>query len=113
MLIEQGVNIHVVQKVLGHTRVTTTERYTHVAAAQVQDAGNRMAAALWGEDQLQRKRQLRPLAPGNDQGPSRDFPREALISGRRLGDLNPGWTVSPNRISSSSNDLPPITAKVR
>jgi hypothetical protein len=76
MLIEQGVNIHVVQKVLGHTRVTTTERYTHVAAAQVQDAGNRMAAALWGEDQLQRKRQLRPLAPGNDPGPSRDFPRE-------------------------------------
>jgi site-specific recombinase XerD len=47
MLIEQGVNIHVVQEVLGHTRVTTTERYTHVAAAQVQDAGNRMAAALW------------------------------------------------------------------
>jgi hypothetical protein len=26
------------------------ERYTHVAAAQVQDAGIRMAAALWGED---------------------------------------------------------------
>jgi site-specific recombinase XerD len=34
---------------LGHTRVTTTERYTHVAATQVQDAGNRMAAALWSE----------------------------------------------------------------
>jgi site-specific recombinase XerD len=50
MLIEQGVNIRVVQQVLGHTRVTTTERYTHVAAAQVQDAGDRMAAALWGED---------------------------------------------------------------
>ncbi|GAA2109111.1 tyrosine-type recombinase/integrase [Actinomadura alba] len=45
MLIEQGVNIRVVQEVLGHTRVTTTQRYTHVAAAQVQDAGNRMAAA--------------------------------------------------------------------
>ncbi|MFL6055147.1 MAG: tyrosine-type recombinase/integrase [Actinoallomurus sp.] len=49
MLIEQGVNIRVVQEVLGHTRVTTTERYTHVAAAQVQDASARMAAALWGE----------------------------------------------------------------
>jgi integrase len=49
MLIEQGVNIRVVQEVLGHTRVTTTERYTHVAAAQVQDAGNRMGVALWGE----------------------------------------------------------------
>ncbi|WP_408638083.1 tyrosine-type recombinase/integrase [Nonomuraea corallina] len=28
LLIEQGVNIRVVQQVLGHTRVTTTERYT-------------------------------------------------------------------------------------
>ncbi|WP_329249332.1 tyrosine-type recombinase/integrase [Actinoallomurus sp. NBC_01490] len=46
MLIEQEVNIRVVQEVLGHTRVTTTERYTHVAAAQVQDAGNWMGAAL-------------------------------------------------------------------
>jgi site-specific recombinase XerD len=33
MSIEQGVNIRVVQEVLGHTRVTTTQRYTHVAAA--------------------------------------------------------------------------------
>ncbi|MGS2644209.1 tyrosine-type recombinase/integrase [Streptosporangium sp. G12] len=30
-LIEQGVNIRVVQEVLGHTRVTTTERYAHVS----------------------------------------------------------------------------------
>jgi site-specific recombinase XerD len=37
-LIEQDVNIRVLQEVLGHTRVTTTERYTHVAAG------------LWGED---------------------------------------------------------------
>jgi hypothetical protein len=28
------------------------------------------------------------------------FIGKALISGRRLGDLNPGWTSSPNRISS-------------
>jgi site-specific recombinase XerD len=49
MPIGQGVNIRVVQEVLGHTRVTTTERSTHVAAAQVQDAGNRMGAAPWGE----------------------------------------------------------------
>lgn len=32
-----------------HTRVTTTERYTHVAAAQVRDAGERMGAVLWGD----------------------------------------------------------------
>jgi site-specific recombinase XerD len=31
LLIEQGVHIRVVQEVLGHTRVTTTEGYTHVA----------------------------------------------------------------------------------
>jgi hypothetical protein len=72
MLIEQGVNIRVVQEVLGHTRVTTTERYTQVATAQVQEAGNRMGAALWGEDQLQRKLQLGPLEPRRR---SRAFPR--------------------------------------
>jgi hypothetical protein len=35
LLIEQGVHIRVVQEVLGHTRVTTTERYTHVATLQM------------------------------------------------------------------------------
>nr|WP_184937404.1 tyrosine-type recombinase/integrase [Planomonospora venezuelensis] len=49
LLIEQGVNIRVVQEVLGHTRVTTTERYTHVAGAQMQHASERMASALWGD----------------------------------------------------------------
>ncbi|MFB9895862.1 tyrosine-type recombinase/integrase [Planobispora takensis] len=49
LLIEQGVHIRVVQEILGHTRVTTTEKYTHVASPQVQDATARMGAALWGE----------------------------------------------------------------
>jgi len=49
LLIEQGVRIRVVQEVLGHTRVTTTERDTHVASAQVRDASERMGAVLWGE----------------------------------------------------------------
>lgn len=48
LLIEQGVNIRVVQEVLGHTRVTTTERYTHVASLQMRDASERMSEALWG-----------------------------------------------------------------
>jgi site-specific recombinase XerD len=46
---EQGVHIRVVQEVLGHTRVTTTERYTHVATLQMKDASERMDQALWGE----------------------------------------------------------------
>jgi hypothetical protein len=29
LLIEQGVHIRVVREILGHTRVTTTERYIH------------------------------------------------------------------------------------
>lgn len=46
--IEQGVHIRVVQEVLGHTRVTTTERYTHVATLQMKDASERLGQALWG-----------------------------------------------------------------
>ncbi|WP_433436273.1 tyrosine-type recombinase/integrase [Nonomuraea sp. CA-141351] len=49
LLIEQGVHIRVVQEILGHTRVTTTERYTHVATLQMKDASNRMDQALWGQ----------------------------------------------------------------
>ncbi|MFY9846700.1 MAG: tyrosine-type recombinase/integrase [Trebonia sp.] len=48
LLIAQGVHIRVVQEVLGHTRVTTTERYTHVATLQMKDASERMDQALWG-----------------------------------------------------------------
>ena len=48
LLTEQGVHIRVVQEVLGHTRVTTTERYTHVATLQMKDASERMGEALWG-----------------------------------------------------------------
>ncbi|MDR8407821.1 tyrosine-type recombinase/integrase [Nonomuraea sp. 3-1Str] len=47
-MIEQGVHIRVVQEILGHTRVTTTKRYTHVATLQMRDASDRMGSALWG-----------------------------------------------------------------
>ncbi|MFE3449590.1 tyrosine-type recombinase/integrase [Nonomuraea sp. NPDC059194] len=48
LLIEQGVHIRAMQEILGHTRVTTAERYTHVATAQMKDASGRMDSALWG-----------------------------------------------------------------
>lgn len=48
LLIEQGVHIRVVQEILGHTRVTTTERYTHVATLQMKEASDRIDTALWG-----------------------------------------------------------------
>ncbi|WP_084196037.1 tyrosine-type recombinase/integrase [Streptosporangium amethystogenes] len=47
--IEQGVNIRVVQEVLGHTRVTTTERYAHLSTPLMRDAGERLVSALWGK----------------------------------------------------------------
>nr|WP_281178604.1 tyrosine-type recombinase/integrase [Streptosporangium amethystogenes] len=46
---EQGVNIRVVQEVLGHTRVTTTERYAHLSTPLMRDAGERLVSALWGK----------------------------------------------------------------
>jgi site-specific recombinase XerD len=50
LLIELGVHIRVVQEVLGHTRVTTTERYTNPRShAPMKDASERMSEALWGQ----------------------------------------------------------------
>jgi hypothetical protein len=60
---EQGVDIRVVQQILGHSQLSQTERYTHVTRALSKDAANRMSGALWddspddeddqGEPQLQ------------------------------------------------------------
>ncbi|GAA3473343.1 hypothetical protein GCM10018965_078960 [Nonomuraea roseola] len=51
LLIEQGVDISVVQQILGHSQLATTKRYTHVTAALSTEAATRMGRALWG-DQL-------------------------------------------------------------
>ncbi|MFB9319600.1 tyrosine-type recombinase/integrase [Cryptosporangium minutisporangium] len=47
LLIEQGVHIRTVQEILGHSRITVTERYTHVASPMARDAANLMGQALW------------------------------------------------------------------
>ncbi|MEV5898157.1 tyrosine-type recombinase/integrase [Nonomuraea fuscirosea] len=48
LLIEQGVDISVVQEILGHSQLTTTKRYTHITATLSTEAAARMGRALWG-----------------------------------------------------------------
>jgi integrase len=47
LLLEQGVDISVVQEILGHSQLTTTKRYTHVTSKLATDAAARMGRALW------------------------------------------------------------------
>ena len=49
LLVAQDVHIRVVQEILGHTRITTTEKYVHVASPQVRDAVGRLGSLLWRE----------------------------------------------------------------
>lgn len=46
LLLAQGVDVRVVQEVLGHSSVTVTEGYAHVASAMARDATQRMGASL-------------------------------------------------------------------
>jgi site-specific recombinase XerD len=47
--LEQGVDIRVVQEVLGHSTLAVTKRYTHVTSRLAKDAAERMSRALWAE----------------------------------------------------------------
>jgi integrase len=48
LLLVQGVHIRVVQEILGHSRITVTEKYTHVQPELSRNAAQRMGDALWG-----------------------------------------------------------------
>jgi site-specific recombinase XerD len=48
LMLAQGVDIRVVQQILGHSQLSQTQRYTHVTEELIKDAAARMADALYG-----------------------------------------------------------------
>ncbi|TDW91275.1 site-specific integrase [Kribbella sp. VKM Ac-2566] len=47
LLLEQGVDIRVVQEILGHASLAVTKRYAHVRDKLTRDAAEKMGKALW------------------------------------------------------------------
>jgi integrase len=47
LLLEQGVDIRVVQELLGHSTLAVTKRYTHVTSKLAEDAAAKIGRALW------------------------------------------------------------------
>jgi site-specific recombinase XerD len=47
LLLEQGVDISVVQEILGHSTLAVTKRYAHVTSRLAKEAAERMGRALW------------------------------------------------------------------
>jgi integrase len=52
LLLEQGVDIRVVQEILGHSTLAVTKKYTHVTNQLARDAADRMARVLWPGPEL-------------------------------------------------------------
>ena len=48
VLVELGVDIRVVQEILGHSDLRMTQQYTQVTSALAKDAAARMGKALFG-----------------------------------------------------------------
>jgi site-specific recombinase XerD len=47
LLLEQGVDISVVQEILGHSTLAVTKGYAHVTSRLAREAAERMSRALW------------------------------------------------------------------
>ena len=48
LMLAQGIDIRVVQQILGHSQLSQTQRYTHVTSELVRHAADRMGEALYG-----------------------------------------------------------------
>jgi site-specific recombinase XerD len=48
LLLAQGIDIRVVQQILGHSQLSQTQRYTHVTSELVKHAADQMGKALCG-----------------------------------------------------------------
>ena len=83
---------------LAHTRVITTERYTHVATLQLKNASERISEALWRQGQ-------RNGNPNCDLWPLRESGSVLMVLGEGLRaaedrGFEPRRVLPPNRISS-------------
>ncbi len=54
-LVSNGVSLHIVGKLLGHTQSQTTQRYAHVADQALRDASNRMGEIFRNADKRKRR----------------------------------------------------------
>jgi integrase len=93
-----GVDMKIVSATLGHSQASfTADTYVSVIPEVATAAAEAVAAVV--------PRRCGPtMAPQEDtSGLSDDHGLgETAGQGRRLGDLNPGWAVNPNRISSAA-----------